>query len=312
MIREYMPHSAEAMARSIMNRYGLLDDRWNYDYGVMWRGMEALYALTGDARYLAYIRDAMDAFVGEDGGIRTYTLESYNLDYICNGRQLLYLHALTGERKYKLAADTLRRQLREQPRTPQGGFWHKQCYPQQMWLDGLHMAAPFYAEYALREGDDAGVRDAALQLTLAFEKTFEPRTGLWHHAWDAACAQPWADPKTGRAPHAWGRAVGWYALALADVLALLPREHPCFEPLRRKFETLAARLLEIREDGVWMQVLDEPKRVGNYPESSASCLIVCAILKAARLGLIPANMGEAAQESFWASRETRLASRICR
>ena len=298
MLREYMPHSAALMADSLMARYGLLGGKWSYDYGVTWRGMEALYALTGEQRYFDYIREALDAFVDEEGRILSYDHEAFNLDYICNGRQLLYLYKRTGEQKYLLVADTLREQLRRQPRTSDGGFWHKKCYPYQMWLDGLHMSAPFYVEYCLMKGDDEGVQDAARQLTLAYAHTLDPRTGLNHHAWDESRQQSWSDPETGRAAHAWSRAVGWYMLGLADVLELLPREHPCHEGLRAMFERLAKRMLDIRVDGVWLQVMDCPERPGNYKESSGSCLMAAAMLKMARLGCVPKDIGEAAQESF--------------
>lgn len=298
MLTAYMPHSAQPMADSLIRRYGLLTESWRYDYGVVWRGMEALYALTGDARYFDFIKDSMDALVDDRGEIRGYQLSAYNLDYVCNGRELLYLYKHTGQEKYCQAAKTLREQLRHQPRTSDGGFWHKKCYPYQMWLDGLHMAAPFYAAYSLMTNDDEGIRDAARQLMLAYEHTYDPQTGLNRHGWDESRAERWADQETGRSAHAWGRAVGWYMLALADVLELLPREHACFEPLRVLFERLAGRMLEVRVDGVWMQVLDCPDRPGNYPEASGSCLMTCAMLKMARLGYIPEAVGLAAQESF--------------
>ncbi len=289
MLNGFMPRSAALMADCLMRRYGLLTGRWSYDYGVVWRGMEALYALTGDRKYFDYIRDAMDTFVTDDtGGIRDYRFDSFNLDHLCCGRQLLYLYKKTGDPKYRKAADVLREQLRRQPRTSDGGFWHKQCYPWQMWLDGLHMSAPFYVEYCLMTGDGEGLRDAADQLRLAYEHTYDPRTGLNHHAWDESRTQLWADPGTGRAAHAWGRAVGWYMLGLADVLELLPEAHDCYGPLRAIFEKLAERMLETREDGAWLQVLDCPGREGNYLESAASCRMTCAILKAARIGAVPA------------------------
>ena len=159
-MKEFLPKSAAKMADCLMKRYGLLTSRWSYDYGVAWRGMEALYALTGEKKYFDYIKDAMDTFVtDESGAIRDYTLDEFNLDYICNGRQLLYLYKATGDKKYLRAAEVLRDQLRRQPRTSDGGFWHKKCYPYQMWLDGLHMSAPFYVEYCLMAEDDAGIRD---------------------------------------------------------------------------------------------------------------------------------------------------------
>ncbi len=214
-MKEFLPKSAAKMADCLMKRYGLLTSRWSYDYGVAWRGMEALYAMTGEKKYFDYIKDAMDTFVtDESGAIRDYTLDEFNLDYICNGRQLLYLYKATGDEKYLRAADVLRDQLRRQPRTSDGGFWHKKCYPYQMWLDGLHMSAPFYVEYCLMAEDDAaGIRDAAKQLQLAYEHTYEPKTRLNHHGWDESRAQQWSDPETGRSAHAWGRAMlssgGW-------------------------------------------------------------------------------------------------------
>ena len=218
-MKEFLPKSAAKMADCLMKRYGLLTSRWSYDYGVAWRGMEALYAMTGEKKYFDYIKDAMDTFVtDESGAIRDYTLDEFNLDYICNGRQLLYLYKATGDEKYLRAADVLRDQLRRQPRTSDGGFWHKKCYPYQMWLDGLHMSAPFYVEYCLMMEDDAGIRDAGIrdaakQLQLAYEHTYEPKTRLNHHGWDESRAQQWSDPETGRSAHAWGRTMlssgGW-------------------------------------------------------------------------------------------------------
>lgn len=299
MLKEYQPHTAASMADSLMQHYGLLDKRWSYDYGVTWRGMEALYALTGEKKYFDYIKAGIDTFVTDDtGAIRDYTYDSFNLDYICNGRQLLYLYKATGAEKYLRAADVLRKQLRHQPRTSDGGFWHKKCYPYQMWLDGLHMSAPFYVEYCLMHGDEDGIADAAHQLKLAYQHTYEPRTGLNHHAWDESRAQLWANPETGCAAHCWGRAVGWYMLGLADVLELLPKAHPCREELRSLFESMARRILEVRVDGVWLQVIDCPERAGNYKESSGSCLMVAAMLKSARLGDLSSDLGDAAAESF--------------
>lgn len=218
---------SRVMADCTMAREGLLTDKWQYDYGVVWRGMEMLYAHTGELKYRDYIRLAIDTFVNDDGHIRGYRQDEYNLDHICNGRQLLYLFKKTGEGKYRKAADTLYRQLREQPRTSDGGFWHKLIYPHQMWLDGLHMAAPFYLEYALLTGlgDDA-VSDVIHQLLLVYGHTYDARTGLNRHAWDESRAMDWADPVTGQAPHAWARAMGWYMVALVDVLELLPAIHP--------------------------------------------------------------------------------------
>lgn len=299
MLTENLKDVGILVANTIMEREGLLTQNWSYDYGVVWRGMEMLYELTGDERYFHYIKDAMDTYVSEDGTIRGYNQDALNLDFICDGRQLLYLAKKTGDRKYALAADTLREQLRLQPRTTDGGFWHKKCYPWQMWLDGLHMSGPFYMEYAVTHGEDQQtIDDAARQFILAYEHTLDEKDGLLHHAWDEKHEQFWADPDTGRAAHAWGRAVGWYMAGMVDLMEWMPKDCASFAQVRDIFDKVAARMLAVRDEGVWLQVLDCPGRVGNYHESSGSCLMVYAILKAARLGFVPEAYGRAAQESY--------------
>ena len=297
----YLERSAAAVANSFMERFGLLDKSWIYDYSVVWRGMEMLYALTGERKYFAYIREAMEHLVAENGTVKDYRREAFNLDYLCNGRQLIYLWQRTGEEKYRKAAGYLRSQLEEQPRTSDGGFWHKQVYPFQMWLDGQHMAVPFYLLYETTFGKKKeAMEDAAQQLILAYRHTLNPETGLPCHGWDEKRIQNWADPETGRAAHAWGRAVGWYMVALADSLELLPEDNRHYGGVLEIFRKLSGKLLSVREDGVWNQVLDCPGRTGNYAESSASCMITYSLLKGARLGLLPYETGIEARKSFCA------------
>lgn len=178
--------------------------------------MEALYAMTGEEHF-DYIKDAMDTFVTRtaSGAIRDYTLDEFTWTTFATGGSC-GTHKATGDKKYLRAADVLRDQLRRQPRTSHGGFWHKKCYPYQMRLDGLHMSAPFYVEYCLMMEDDAagirdaGIRDAAKQLQLAYEHTYEPKTRLNHHGWDESRAQQWSNPETGRSAT---RAGAWLVYA---------------------------------------------------------------------------------------------------
>ncbi|MBR3107247.1 MAG: glycoside hydrolase family 88 protein [Clostridia bacterium] len=299
MLSAYLPRSAELLADCTIQRNGLLNKKWSYDYGVVWRGMEMLYALTGNEKYFAYIFGALDGMVDETGVPTGYDREAYNLDYLCIGRQLIYLWQKTGKEKFRKAAALLRSQLDGQPRTSDGGFWHKKVYPWQMWLDGQHMAVPFFLQYEAVFGPDEAARnDAARQLILAYRHTLNPDTGLPCHGWDEAKKQVWADPVTGRAARAWGRAVGWYMTALADSLELLPKENAHYQEVLDIFHELSEKLLSIRQEGVWLQVLDCPGRIGNYLESSGSCLIDYALLKGARLGLLPEKYGAEAQKSF--------------
>ena len=299
MLTAYLPRSAELLADCTIQRNGLLNKKWSYDYGVVWRGMEMLYALTGREKYFAYFYNALDGMVDEAGMPAGYDREAYNLDYLCIGRQLIYLWLKTGREKFRRAAALLRSQLDGQPRTGEGGFWHKKVYPCQMWLDGQHMAIPFYLQYEAVFGPNPkNQEDAARQLILAYRRTLDPASGLPCHGWDENKQQIWADPVTGRSAHAWGRAVGWYMTALADSLEWLPKENAYYGETLNIFQALSGKLLSVRREGVWLQVLDCPDRPGNYPESSGSCLIAYAVLKGARLGLLPPAFGGEAQKSF--------------
>ena len=301
MVRCYVPDSAKKVADCLIRREGLLTKHWSYDYSVVWRGMEMLEEMGKGEQYYRYVYDALDKLITPDGGIFEYDLDTYNLDNICNGKQLLYLWKRTGEERFLKAARLLRRQLDTQPRTSDGGFWHKKIYPFQMWLDGLHMAAPFYIGYEMMFGPDpSALEDAARQLILVYRHTLDPDTGLPCHAWDESRSEVWPDPVTGRSAHAWGRAAGWYIVALADCLELLPEDTKGYGEAKDIFNELSRKLLSVREDGVWLQVLDCPGRIGNYHESSGSCMIDYALLKGARLGLLPKEFGEEGKESFLA------------
>lgn len=283
------------IADGLMSIYPELGKRWSYDYGVVWKGMAALYALTGEEKYFGYIRRGVDSFLSADGlTIRDYFREEYNLDYINNGKLLLYLWEKTGEKRYRAAAELLLDQVLHQPRTPEGGFWHKKIYPDQMWLDGLYMCAPFYAQAAKLFRHPEWLEDIVHQFLLIREKTLHKPTGLNLHAWDSARVQPWADLATGCSPHVWGRAVGWYACAAVDTLEFLPEDSLHRAKMLAMLSELLPAIWKARDGrtGVWMQVMDVPDRPGNYAESSCSAQFIYATAKAARLSYftgIPAD-----------------------
>src|SRR5262252_2346210 len=191
--------------------------KWTYDQGVVLKGIEGVWNNTGDGKWFRYIQHQMDFYIDKDGSIRTYKQDDFNIDNINNGRILLLLYKVTNDEKYWKAAQRLREQLSKQPRTSDGGFWHKKIYPSQMWLDGLYMGEPFYAEYAAYTHDDTAFDDIARQFVLMETHSRDQKTGLLYHGWDESKQQKWADPNTGRSPNFWGRAMGWYGMALVDV-----------------------------------------------------------------------------------------------
>jgi unsaturated rhamnogalacturonyl hydrolase len=274
--------------------------RWDYELGLYLKALEQLWRQTGNGDYFRYIEHQMDFFIGDNGAIRTYKPEVYNIDHITPGRALLLLWQQTGKEKYRLAAQQLRGQLAGHPRTHEGGFWHKKVYPWQMWLDGLYMGEPFYAEYGRLFGEPQNFDDVANQLTWMEAHARDARTGLLYHAWDESREQAWANKTTGQSPHFWGRAMGWYAMALVDVLDYFPADHPRRGELVGVLQRLAAAITSVQEPstGLWYQVLDKAGEPGNYREASASCMFAYALLKGARLGYIDAAYQEAGKKAF--------------
>ncbi len=274
--------------------------RWHYECGLMHRAIEQVWLRTRDPRYYDYIKRDVDAFVGEEGSIKTYAVKDYNLDQISPGRSLFMLHHQTGEGKYKKAACLLREQLRGQPRTNEGSFWHKKVYPHQVWLDGIYMALPFYAEFAREFGEAAAFDDVAQQIIVIEKHARDARTGLLYHGWDESRQMGWADPETGCSPQFWGRAMGWYAMAVVDVLDYLPPDHPRRKNLAGIFERMVSALVRVQDapTGLWYQVLDQGGRAGNYLEASASCMFVYAIAKGVRQGILAENCLDVARRGY--------------
>jgi unsaturated rhamnogalacturonyl hydrolase len=294
------------MAKSEMARYPHAwqyegrTPRWGYHQGVIFKAMLDLWQYTEDPRYYDYAHLYADSVIAANGSIRTYSMEAFNIDNINAGKILFPLYNQTRETKYSLAIQTLRNQMRKQPRTSEGGFWHKKRYPNQMWLDGLYMAAPFLAQYARDFGENALYDDVVNQLTLIAKHTYDARTGLYYHAWDESREQRWANKETGQSPNFWGRSIGWYAMALVDVLDYLPDDHPGRKDIQKIIQQLAAGIVEYQEDrsGVWYQVMDQGGRPGNYLEASASGMFVYFLYKGVRRGYLAERYRAAADKGY--------------
>lgn len=296
------------MAETVMNTWKdsfALDGKpakWTYDMGVILKGFEGLWLNTGDVKYYNYIQQQMDVFVQNDGSIRTYKPDEYNIDHINNGKLLLLLYRVTLKEKYLKAANLLREQLRTHPRTNEGGFWHKKIYPYQMWLDGLYMGAPFYAEYAMLAHEDTAFNDIANQFIWLEKHARDAKTGLLYHAWDESRQMKWANAKTGLSPLFWARAMGWYATALVDALEYFPEDHPKRKDLIGILNRLV-NAIEKQQDkttGLWKDILNYngPGKEKNYFEASASSQFVYAVAKGVRKGYLPAAKILIAQKGY--------------
>ncbi|MEA2260910.1 MAG: unsaturated rhamnogalacturonyl hydrolase [Acidobacteriaceae bacterium] len=273
---------------------------WNYELGVLLNGMGATWFNSADGAYYHYVKQAIDQLVGPDGSIPTYNPAANSLDNIAIGRQLLLLYRVTQDAKYYKAATLLRRQLSAQPRNASGGFWHKQIYPDQMWLDGLYMAEPFYAEYAsvFHEPDDFA--DIAKQFSLIEEHARSQQTGLLYHGWDESRKQAWANKVTGTSHVFWARGMGWYMMALVDTLPYYSKDDPNRATLLAILNRTAAAAVRYqdKQTGLWDQVLDRAGAQGNYFESSAACMFTYALQKGVRFGYLPEHYSENAARAW--------------
>lgn len=297
---------SDKMALTIMKRHPqayMIDDaktpKWDYVHGLVLHSMEELYKKNPDPRYPVYIKGYVDALVQNDGSIKSYDLDNYNIDMVVSGRLLFKIYETTKEEKYLKTLQLLRKQLTEQPRTESGGFWHKKIYPNQMWLDGLYMGEPFYAEYTTVFENGKELDDVAKQFELIQKHATDPKTGLLYHGWDESKQMAWANKETGTSPNFWSRALGWYAMALVDVLDYFPKEHPKQKELVGYLNSVSEALAKYQDkSGLWYQVTDKGNKEGNYLEASGSSMFAYAFAKGANKGYLPSKYKKLANKAF--------------
>lgn len=274
--------------------------KWDYCHGVELQAFLRLEKAYGDKRYFDYAEAYCDTMVREDGSVVAYKLTEYSLDRVNTGKILFEMYDRTGEAKYKKALDLLYSQFEGQPRTKEGGFWHKKVYPHQMWLDGLYMGTPFYAEYARRYNKPEAYQDIINQYCVVARHTYDPATRLYKHAWDESKSQRWCDPKTGQSAHAWGRAMGWFAMGLVETLEQIPEGVENRDSLLCILNKVAQQIQRYQDErtGLWYQVLDRSGDEGNYLESSVSSMFVYSLYKAVRLGFLPKSYLTVAEAGY--------------
>ncbi|MES2881970.1 MAG: pectinesterase family protein, partial [Bacteroidota bacterium] len=274
--------------------------KWSYDQGVILKGFESLWYTTGNVKWFNYILKCMDFYVREDGSIKGYRPDEYNIDHINNGKLLLLLHSVTNKEKYYKAATLLRNQLKTHPRTLEGGFWHKNIYPWQMWLDGLYMGQPFYAEYAATFNEPEAFNDITRQFVLMETHARDAKTGLLYHGWDEKKEQAWANEETGLSPQVWGRAMGWYGMAMVDVLDHFPANHPGKDSIIQILNRFAKAVVKYQDakTGLWYDIIDKATTPKNYFEASASSMLVYTLAKGVRNNHLPATYLTAAKRGY--------------
>ena len=292
------------MANSVLSRSDSLiyyvdrNPKWAYDVAFLGMAIDRLGSV--DPKYSKYMEDWVKWFVKPDGSVTDYRLKEYNLDRIFPGRNLLTVYKRDPKPEYKLALDNFILQLNTHPKTNSGGYWHKNIYPWQMWLDGIFMASTYMAQYAKEFNSPEWFDVAATQTKMIYEKTLDPESGLLMHAWDESKTQKWCDPLTGKSHYPWSRATGWYIMAIEDILEYLPDNHPDREALISILRKTCSALLNVRDPktGLWYQVLNQGGREGNYLEGSGSAMYTYVFARAAHKGYLDKKFLAIANSSF--------------
>jgi len=288
----------QAPAWNVEHTLGGRPPKWNYIDGCMIKAILDLYYATGEEKYFNFAQNYIDFYVDENGGILGYKVEDYNCDNINMGKVLFDLYRATQASKYKKAAELLYSQLEAHPRISTGNFWHKQIYPNQVWLDGLYMVQPFYIEYETLFNNRKNIEDVLSQYKNVYEIMRDPATGLMFHGYDESREMFWADKTTGLSKNFWTRSIGWYAMALVDAIEKL--EPADSEHLKTHLKHVLDALLKVAdpETKMFYQVTNAGPREGNYLETSGTCAIAYALMKGARLGCLPAEYYVHGKEIF--------------
>jgi unsaturated rhamnogalacturonyl hydrolase len=279
---------SEAVIASTMHRTPEPADLggWGYAISLYLYGQYLVYKRTGNKKYLDYIQGWVDSHVNADGEIdRKITA----LDYMLPGNLLIVLHKETAQQKYKTAADTIRHTFDTYPRTTDGGFWHALSRQHQLWLDGMYMSMPFLVRYGQEFNDQKYACDEAVKQLLIYAKHLnDPPSGLLYHAYDESAKQPWAQPVTHHSSFFWCRAIGWYGMALIEVLEVLPRHHAQRGDLIKLVRQLAKAYERYQDPatGRWYEVVDKATTPGNWLETSSSSMYTYTLSRAMERGYI--------------------------
>lgn len=267
-----------------LRHYRPFKSYWNYEDGCVLLGCQRLWEAAGEPYYAQFVLDYLTERVGEDGRITNYLTVQHCLDSFNCGKALFFADALTGAPRWKKAIRWQAERIAEHPRTRESGLcWHKQIYPEQVWIDGVYMTAPFFVQYAEMFGEPLVYREISRWFRYLRERLYVPETGLYLHAVDEARVQPWADRQTGLSRTHWLRGEGWLLMALSDVLALLPPEQSALRTqLTEQLKEAADGILQYRtENGLLCQVIDRPALAGNYEETSGSLMTAYALMSPA-------------------------------
>lgn len=286
--------------KQIMEDFSFYKESWNYEDGCIYKGIMDVYNATGDEEYYGFVFENIEKWIDEEGKIKNYEISEYNIDNLNSGKVLFPIYEKTKEKKYETAIKELYQQVKTHPRTTEKNFWHKNIYPNQVWLDGLYMALPFYLEYENIFNNKENYEDIYTQILNVEKHMKDEKTGLYYHGYDESKKERWSDSETGLSKNFWSRAMGWYVMALIDVLEITDDKYEKKEKVKEVFRKAIEALLNYqdKESGMWYQVIDKGENPKNYAETSGTLMIAYSILKGCRLGILNSTHKEYGEKAF--------------
>lgn len=287
------------LADSTLKRFPDLSDKWDHEYGVVLKGMEDVWKLTGDKKYFDFIEKSIDPNVLDDGSIKGYVMETYEVDNINTGRVLFPLYKETKNEKYKKAINLLRSQFDTHPRTSFGNILHKKGLDDIIFIDSIYMGLTFLAQYGYEFNDQEDLDDVINQIINAANYNQNKETGLLLQGYNETKTAFWADKETGLSGSYWGRGLGWYSVAITEVLEMIDENHPKWKELLDIYQRMMEGIAKVQDEtGVWWQVVDQGSREGNYLEASASSMFTYSLAKGFRLGLLGKEYKDVAEKAY--------------
>jgi unsaturated rhamnogalacturonyl hydrolase len=265
--------------------------KWSYVMGIELESMLDTYLRYGGDSIINYLKEYPETMIDDKGNVTGYAYKDFNLDNIRTAKFILRMQDIAPRQGNEKALKTFFKQLVNQPRTKEGVYWHKAIYANQVWLDGIFMGLPFYTNYAAQNlPAKKAVKvfdDVVDQIVKTDKRTYDEATGLWKHAWDETHSQFWANKENGQSRHTWARALGWYCMAMVEVLDVLPADYARRKEVVDLLNKAMGAVVKCQDKntGVWYDVLDvkDPK---NYLESTASAMFAYCLLKGHRKGYL--------------------------
>lgn len=293
----------------IDNRNGEFND-WTYSMGVVLAGMLQVSEVTGDRSFAAYtsrnfkfIFDHLDYFrrqakeFGPQSAGYRRLIEMRELDD-CGaiGAALVKANAVEPDPRYKEGIALVDEHIgKRQMRLADGTLARPRPVPVALWIDDAYMSIPFLAQMGKVTGERRYFDDAARQVIGMSERLFDRSKGLYDHSWFENA------PVDAR--FFWGRGSGWMLMAMAELLSVMPADHPDRARVLDQFQRSVQGVAAVQGGtGMWHQMVD---RTDSYLESSVTAMYTFAIARGVNRGWISPAYAPIAQAG-WRALEQRV------